>query len=286
MACHAWDTLMKQSLKLAGYSLSALLLFGGPLQAEPLVLVGDDFCPYNCEDSGNYQGYMVDLLTRIYSEQGYQVEYHLTPWSRALQMVRSGSADILLANTSANSPDPALAYVLGEDSTCFFTRADTQWRYSDLASLQAMRLGVIQDYHYDDIGPLDEYIRGNIEDHSKVVSAKGPHALSNNFRMLVAKRLDVVLENCNVGSSALRRLDLAAKVIPAGNMSGYRDDLHVSFAPANPQSAARMQLLKEGVERLRANKQLAPILDKYAVRDWLAAPASQTAPAGSASAAQ
>jgi polar amino acid transport system substrate-binding protein len=190
-------------------------------------------------------------------------------------MVTAGDADILIANTLPNSPDPALAYVLGVDSTCFFVRKDYDWRYNGMQSLQSVRLGVIQDYHYDGKGPLDAYIRSSIGDRSKVISAKGADALKNNFNMLVAGRLDVLLENCNVGSSAIQRQGLQNQVVNADLMPTYKDNLYVSFAPDNPKSAQRMQLLMEGVERLRASNQLQPILQKYAVSDWVTEPASE-----------
>ncbi len=257
---------------------SLLLGWSLSVQAERLILVGDEFCPYNCKDSGDYQGYMVDVLQRIFSEHGYTVEYHLVPWSRAIKMVVAGDADILLANTPANSLAPQLSYAMGVDSTCFFVRAGFDWRYSGLPSLEGVRLGVTQDYHYDDNGALDTYIRRHTSDQTRVVSSKGAHALMNNFNMLVAGRQDVLVENCDVGNSTIAQLELADKVINADKLLSYQDALQVSFAPGNAKSAQRLQLLKQGIERLRASHQLQPILDKYAVGDWLTEPAAELQP--------
>lgn len=256
--------------------LGGLLLSISPLvQAERLLLVGDEFCPYNCDDKGTHQGYMIDLLRHIYSGLGYEVEYRLVPWSRSIQMVSSGAADILIANTPENSPDPRLSTVLGVDSTCFFARQDSTWQFDDIDDLKAVRLGVIQDYHYDGKGPLDAYIRANIRDTSRVVSSKGARALHTNFKMLQAGRLDVLLENCNVGSWLIKDQSLSDEVFIVGRLPTYHGDLQVSFSPHDPRSGTRQQQLIDGMLQLRARNELQPILDKYNVSDWLAKPAAE-----------
>ena len=51
-------------------------LFAAHVQAaEPLRLVGDDFCPYNCDASNGKPGYIVEVLEEIFATQGIAVKY-------------------------------------------------------------------------------------------------------------------------------------------------------------------------------------------------------------------
>jgi polar amino acid transport system substrate-binding protein len=257
-----------------GLALLTLLLPGAPVLAEQsLRLVGDEFCPYNCEAEGQKQGYMIDLLREVFAAQGFEVEYRTVPWSRAIRMVQGGDAEVLIANTEHNTPAADLQLLLGEDSTCFFTRADSAWRYSDMQDLQQQRLGVIQGYHYDDTGPLDAHIKSGS---SLVHIASGETALQNSLSMLQKGRIDVVPENCNVGRYNIRKLGLEQQLHSAGQLPGYRAGLYVSFSPALAQSLQWLEQLRAGVEAMRSSGQLALLLEKYAVNDWVEAQVAST----------
>jgi polar amino acid transport system substrate-binding protein len=252
----------------------AAFTFGYPAHSgETLRLVGDDFCPYNCGAAGAQQGYMVDLLREIFAAHGIQVEYRTVPWSRAIHMVSRGDAEVLIANTEHNTPAVDLQLLLGEDSTCFFARVDSGWNFSDLEDLKQQRIGVIQGYHYDDQGPLDAHIQSGS---GLVHFANGEFALYGNLSMLDKGRLDVVLENCNVGHYNIRKLGLEQQLHSAGQLPGYRAGLYVSFSPAKPQSVLRLEQLRTGLNGMRSSGQLASLLEKYAVSDW--AEASRISP--------
>jgi polar amino acid transport system substrate-binding protein len=255
-------------------------MLGEPAMAgQALRLVGDDFCPYNCDVRSDQQGYMIDLLREVFAAQGIAVEYRMVPWSRAIRMVKQGDAEVLIANTENSSPAPELQLLLGEDSTCFFTRIDSAWRYSDLDDLKRQRLSVIQGYHYDGKGPLDAHINSG---NALVHFASGETALHGSLSMLQKGRVDVVLENCNVGRYNIRKLGLEQELQSAGQLPGYRAGLYVNFSPAQTQSAQWLEQLRAGVETMRSSGQLALLLDKYAVSDWVdpdsAADASRPAP--------
>jgi polar amino acid transport system substrate-binding protein len=234
-----------------------------------LRLVGDDFCPYNCMADGEQQGYMIDLLREVFATHDIQVDYRTVPWSRSIRMVSQGSAEVLIANTENSSPAPQLQLLLGEDSTCFFARVDSGWKFSDLEDLQQQRIGVIQGYHYDGEGPLDAFINSGS---SLVHFANGEFALPGNLSMLSKGRLDVVLENCNVGRYNIRKMGLEQELHAAGQLPGYSDGLYVTFTPAAEQSTQWLEQLRTGVEQMRSSGQLAALLEKYSVKDWVQAP--------------
>lgn len=257
-----------------------LALAGSALRAEPLVLIGDEWCPYNCAEDNPQPGYLVDLLASIFKAEGLTVEYRVIPWTRAIKMVEEGQADLLLATTPDTTPDLPLSVAVGEDRTCFFVPANSTWHYRDLADLQRQRLGVVQDYSYDGGGPLDAYIATSPAEDGRVLASSGANALQNNFNKLLAGRVDLVLENCNVGLYSLQRYGLREQIREAGSLAYYRGELNIGLSPRNPQAARLTELIGRGLAERRASGELQRLLQPYGMQDWapLPTPASTPAP--------
>lgn len=245
--------------------LTSCLFSASVVAAEPIRLVGDEFCPYNCDPASGKPGYMVEVLEEIFAAQGLTINYRLKPWSRAVQVVANGGAHVLLANTYNSAPDKRLQLVMGEDSTCFLTRHTDPWRFTDVTALQQHRIGVIQGYHYDAGGPLDQYLRSN---HPQVYLAKGELPLRGLMSMLLQERIDLVLDNCNVLKRKVSKMDIAEQTRLAGTLPGYHADLHIAFSPADPDAEQLMALVRDGLAELRRNGRLAAILQTYNVNDW------------------
>lgn len=252
----AWRTLI----------LAACCLLSTPvLAADPVRMVGDEFCPYNCDPTSGKPGYMVEVLKEIFAAQGIPATYRLKPWSRAVQVVTKGEAQILLANTYNSAPDKRLQLVMGEDSTCFLARNDYAWHYHDIAELQRHRVGVIQGYHYDSGGTLDQYLRSKSP---QVYQAKGELALRSLMSMLLQERVDLVLDNCNVLKRKVQKMGIASSTRLAGTLPDYHADLHVAFSAADPRADHLLNLAREGLAELRRTGRLAQILSDYSVDDW------------------
>ncbi|MBF7728976.1 substrate-binding periplasmic protein [Pseudomonas sp. N040] len=252
---------------------SVLLLAGRPAVAESLLAIGDEWCPYNCASDNPRPGYLVELLRDIYAEQGLQVEYRVVPWSRALKMMADGKADLLLATTPETTPGLPLSVAVGEDRTCFYVPRGSAWRYSGLAELQQRRFGVIQDYSYDGGGALDGLIAASTSAAGPAMASSGENALQNNFNKLLAGRVDLVLENCAVGSYSLRRYGLRERIQSAGSLPGYRGVLNIGFNPAAPDAHLRLEQLRAGLEQRRRSGALQQLLEAYGLVDWV--PAAQ-----------
>jgi polar amino acid transport system substrate-binding protein len=178
-------------------------------QAKPsLLMVADSWCPYNCEPSALKRGYMIDVLEKVLG-QHYQLSYQLIPWTRAVSMVQDDKAQLLVASTFSESPQLKPSVLLGAGRICFFARKDNPWRYNSINDLKGLRLGVVQDYTYDDGGPLDAFLASSREQNATGFEiATGANAIETSFRKLNAGRMDVVLENENVGLHTIRSLKL------------------------------------------------------------------------------
>lgn len=246
--------------------LLALLLGLGALPAGAQVVraIGDNWCPYNCPSTDKQQGYLVDLL-RATLGPDYRVDYRTEPWTRAIEQVASGADDILIATTPETTPGLWLSAPVGIDRTCFFTLTGRVWRFGSLADLDAVRIGVVQDYKYDADGPLDKRIATH---GANVEVAFGNDALRSNFRKLLAGRMDVVVENENVGAFTLRQLGLGTRVRNAGCLGHYQGTLHFAVSRHRPDARRIVERIDRGVAELRRRGALATLLGRYGVDDW------------------
>lgn len=261
-------------MRLRAWCCVAWLCAGAATAGEPmpatLRAVGDNWCPYNCATDSQLPGYLVELMRRVLGPR-YRLDYRVEPWTRAVELVTSSDADLLLATTPQTTPDLRLSVPLGVDRSCLFVRADNPWRYHRVADLEQIRLGVIQDYKYDADGPIDAMVARAIAAKSRRIEvATGEDALRQNFRKLAAGRMDAVIENENVGAWTIAQLGQRQTLVNAGCVEGYLGTVHVALAPARGDGKALLGAFDKGVAALRANGELAKILGRYGIADWQA----------------
>lgn len=243
-----------------------------PALAGPL-LVADEWCPYNCAQEDAQPGYVIDLLQAIFTQAGMPATYLVTPWTRAIRMVEQGKADLLVGTTPEITPHLLLSLPIGENRTCFFAARGSSWHFQQMADLHEQRLGVIQDYgSYDAGGVLDRYIASSPPAQGKVLRATGAQALQKNFRMLLAGRLDVVVENCTVGTYRLQKLGLMEKIQLAGRLDSFNGTVNIGLNPNAPDAQKWLTLINQGLNERRRNGELERLLQTYGLHDWAPQP--------------
>ena len=261
------STVKLPSLFHAGVLLFALLgsSLSGSLKAAPLLMVANDWCPYSCAQEDALPGYVVELMRDIFAESDTAVEYRVVPWSRAIRMVEQNKASVLLATTFKDTPHLPLSDLVGLDTSCFYATEAAAVQNPDMARIRQLRLGVIQDFSYDNGGELDAYIA---EEPASVLTSSGANALQNNFEKMAAGRIDLLVENCNVGDFSLRRFGLQGKVRKVGTIDHYRNGLLIGFNPDDPRVPQWIERVNRRIAEKRANGELQALLHKYGLQDW------------------
>lgn len=248
---------------LRGWLLLALAVLAGGARAETLVIAADIWCPVNCEPGSARPGIFVELAQQIFAEAGIGVEYRALNWARVLQEVRRGELNAAIGAGVEDAPDFLFtATPVALSRNCFFTRADSSWRFSGLASLAQQRLGVINDYSYGD--QLNGYIASHRRDSERIQIAAGDKAMELNLAKLERARLDVVLENSWVMQAALARQGKRGTLREAGCRTPDMP-IYLAFSPALPSSARYVELFEQGLQRYKANGRLQALLDAYGV---------------------
>ena len=245
---------------------ASMMAFASAAQADTISLRGDAWCPYNCDPKDKNPGYMIEIAKEVFEKAGHTVDYQTLTWARTLEQVKAGEFTAAVGAAVEDAPELVFGKLpLGNSSNTFAVRADDTFAYKDLTSLDTKALGVINGYAYTQ--EINDYIEKNKANPKKIQAASGDDARATNFNKLVAKRIDMIVDDGNVLSNYIlsAKLEGKAKVIDSPLPSSK---VYLAFSPANPKSKEYVELLDKGVEEMRKSGKLATILAKYGVKDW------------------
>ncbi|MCR8913484.1 amino acid ABC transporter substrate-binding protein [Marinobacter panjinensis] len=145
------------------------------------------------------QGSVARLVSDIFAEAGYEVEFHFLPWKRAYREAAAGKHDATAIWMYAADREKDFVYsdpVMNERFVLFYRKA-APIHWDQIADLSNLRLGASIGYSY---GPkFDRAVENEILDVEWVASTE------LNFRRLLYGRIDAFPEEINVGYYILRR---------------------------------------------------------------------------------
>ncbi|OUR75841.1 cation transporter [Colwellia psychrerythraea] len=274
--------MIKHAKNLISLSLACLILWSSivakPVQAKPLVVASDEWCPYVC-DNAHLPGFLVEIVTEIAAKNSFKVRFSLTPLARALDLTEKGKIDIVLGLTPQHISNFQLQkshLSFGGLYNDFYVRASDPWRFKSITDLEiALKnnaiLGTINGYEYgDNIGNL---LKDNT---AHIFSASGNSPLQKQLRMLRLGRLDILLDSRFTvqyqlskllqKSSQLKTSSMTEPAIVYAGTEGGFIPLFLGFSPL--LSKEYVQLFDIGLTNLRENGRLNRILAKYGVIDW------------------
>jgi polar amino acid transport system substrate-binding protein len=133
--------------------------------------------------------------------------------------------------------------------------------------LRAVRVGAIAGYSYG--AEIDQYIASAASGQATLVRGDR-RAQRRLVSMLLALEIDAVVEDEEVMRAALEQLGLQARLRIAGRSTDYLD-LYIACTPDNPRTAAFVERLDQGLRQLRDSGELARMLERYQLSDWLLA---------------
>ena len=237
-----------------------------PAAAGVVTLRADPWFPYNGDPDSPLPGYMIEIARYAFARGGHRLDYQLLPWQRSVDEVLRGRFDCVVGVHRANGrpllyPEESLGHM---DEAFFALREMPPWRYRSTADLRDKVVAVIGGYRYGDV--LDAYI-AELADTRSVYVANGEAALERNIKMLLAGRVDLVLEAPYVFAAKAREMGVMDRVKEVDRV-GDPEDLFIACSPVKDTSEEYLRLLDEGIRELRETGELQRILDKYGVEDW------------------
>ncbi len=245
-----------------------LLCFLSSLFADTIVLAADPWMPYNGEPESKTPGYCIDIAKAIFEKAGHKIIYQVTPYTRAIPNARDGKVTGVVGAAKGDVPDFIFpANEMGHSSNVFFVKKGNSWKYKGISSIKTIKIGVIQDYTYGD-DPFDNYIKNAAEKHNPNVEiTTGENALEKLINMVIAGRIDAIIEDGLVMQYTLKQLGKANEVSLSGNLS-EASAIYIAFPPKNPKSKEYAKILSDGITQLRTSGELKKILARYGVSDW------------------
>jgi len=235
------------------------ILAAAPTQAAEIRLVGDMWCPMNC-DPGSRPGYIIEVVQEAMARSGHTVKYEIGDWDEA---VARGLKDPAVNLVGATRSD-ADGYVIGEEDvgstvSVVVTRRDGA-AFKDLADLKGRKIAASEGYSYGD--DIDAFLKANAQN---VLFGSGENPSLANLEAVLAGRADAALDDRNVAEYVL--VDQQAIDLVSISDAGAPEPLYIAFSPANPDAPRLAKDLDEGLKALKKDGTFARIMAKYNLSD-------------------
>jgi polar amino acid transport system substrate-binding protein len=259
---------MSESLRAGAAVIAASLLLSSAALADVIKIRADEWLPYNGGSDMKPPGYMIEMAQRIAERNGHTIQYRHMPWEDALDGTRRGSFDCVVGAYKSDVEGFALPpRGWGYGDNTFFGFADNPWRYKGIASLEGVRVGVLEGYSYGE--ELDAYIAQHKDDPSRVIVVPVVgRAIVKLIANLVSRRIDVFIEDSNVTAYGLTRARVEEGRIVALGQASEAEEVYIACTPADPRGQRYVQMFDAGLTQLRASGELEQILAKYGLKDW------------------
>lgn len=262
---------------LASLTLPLWLLALGSVQADPKKLrIGTgDWAPY-VDQKRSDGGALARLISAVFAEAGYQVEYVFHPWDRNVLMLQQGQLHAIMPYSCASS---RLNYGICSDTLVrgeivLFHRRDQAFDWARVEDLLKYRIGTTLGYSY---GPaFDEALQAgrlNVQQNGKE---------DTGFRLLELGRVDLHPQDRAVGYAMLRRL------FPqdGGNITHHprqlnTEPLRLLFRKDDPEGASLLRLFNAGLRKFAERgdlQRLQQALNTGNADDWMPSISAHVAP--------
>jgi len=253
---------MVKNLQLSIFIISFLSFLNNGF-AKDVILVADDWCPYNCLPTDKDPGYMIEIVIESFKlfGNGEKVVYKLMPWPRAVKEVRSKRVDGLVAAVESDAvglhkPEPHQGMWVSN----IFTHPETTWKYKDVFQLKnsKKRVGVIKGYDY---GP--EFMKFITENPKQVFISHGDKPLTVLINSLKMRRLELLVEDKFVFWYNVKMRKIPKKTFKSVGVVGKFQKLYIAF-----HNKKYSDIVAKGMVALRKSGKLKEILAKYNLKDW------------------
>lgn len=222
---------------------------------EPIVIVSDPWPPYSIKKGQNLVGSDVEITKEVFSQLKIPIIIKIYPWKRCLVMVENGDADSIL-DVSVTTERKSFLYFpdepVSEGVTVFFIKKDSN---IGLQNLNGLRAGAILGYSYCD----------EIDNSPFMIHAKRVASLEQNFKKLLANRIDFIIEVDAVGYYTAKSMGVSdhIKIIPNAYYCRSGNYMAFSKKPGHDQLAVKFS---QALQKFKSTKTYHKILQKYGLK--------------------
>ncbi|OEU64814.1 MAG: hypothetical protein BA863_09065 [Desulfovibrio sp. S3730MH75] len=207
--------------------------------SQELSLVTDPFPPYYYEEDGKAYGLQYELIAATLKKMNKSFTIEFVPWKRALLIAKNKISDAIPGVLKTKDREQWLIYPeepVITTKVVIFHRKEESFQYKNISSLTGKRIGTVKEYHY-----------GKEFDQSTLFIRDEVCSLEQNFRKLLAGRIDLVISFKPVGLYTLYKLNLSDRV-SYSLAPVHQAEMYMAFTkkPGNEHIAAEFsRVLKE-----------------------------------------
>lgn len=250
-------------------------IFSSPLSAakpEVLKVCYDQWPPMTMYPSqlDPRRGFVIEMLSDIYNDAGYELDFYAVPLARGIDMVSSGLCDLLPEN--AFSPNKEAGYVFAEEASfeypmAFVVRQDDDWKYEGIKSLDNKQVATGPGWDYSSMSVAYQSYLDDPVNNANVETMTGENDVVNRIlNMIVANRIDLYADNVLLLKHTLNETGLSEqlKIVLAG--AEYKLIEKPIFSTKIPMQK-RLKLIKiwnEGRSKIDSEKENY-YLNKYGI---------------------
>lgn len=182
--------------------LAVLMLLCSPLsQAQPpeeLRISVGDWPPYLSADL-QHGGVIAHLISDLFADEGYQVNFQFLPWPRAYAAAAAGRFDATAVwmHKGEREADFLFSAPLLDEQFVFFHLKNQPFDWQEFTDLNGMRLGGGLEYSYGEA--FDSFLSKGTVKMERVSSDR------QNFEKLLKERVALYPQELNVGYASLRK---------------------------------------------------------------------------------
>ncbi len=226
--------------------ITAIASLSSVVSANTITLANGEWAPYMSK-SLKQGGFMTQIVKEAFEAEGYQVEFTYLPWKRGFEEAKAGKFDgsLIWGRNSEREQffhftDPVITL-----STALFQQKSNPISWSDPSDLGKLKVGGVTGYAYG----IEEYEKSGQVKIQRIASA------DNNYKKLSAGRLDVVLEDKDVGMELITQLNLADSIEPNAKTLSDRD-YFVIISKQSPRAQELIDAFNRGLAKLKAEGKL------------------------------
>jgi polar amino acid transport system substrate-binding protein len=245
---------------LCGIALGALpqLSLARPAVARELAVVGAHMEGiYMRGHGGEFAGLGADLLRLLAQRHAYQLRFELYPWARAMQVVGSGKADVLVAPYKSAERERLLRYgeqAFFQDEVTFYVRASSLpvWE-GDYALLKGRRIAVINGWTYG----------AAFAEALPKLHASATNSVESGLKMLAHGHVEMFASNRRDTDPVIAALGLQDKLMP---LAPLIDVQQAYFAyPLSPRIHELSQQMDQMLAEMKVRGELQKLARRYGV---------------------
>jgi polar amino acid transport system substrate-binding protein len=168
-----------------------------------------EYPPFIYQENDEAKGPLVETVKELFRRLEFEIDIHFYPVPRGLLMVSEGDVDAYFTLKRNEEREKSLLFTrtpLITQNFVFFAKADSDIRWDGaFADVRAYRIGVASQTSYGK--RFDDAVK---KGELGVLEAAG--SFEQNFRKLIAGRVDLIVNSYDVGMAILKRLGAEQEV--------------------------------------------------------------------------